>query len=139
MYASAGGEHQLKFGAQIDRVGNDVLNALKSRNLVSSALELRLLERACAAPTVTIRSAATPSNRRRGSSPRATIHTTNIGLFIQDSWTINNRLTINAGIRTERERVPTYQTGTDIPEFGVEFDFADKFAPRVGFAYDLEG
>ena len=50
-----------------------------------------------------------------------------------------NRLTINAGIRTERERVPTYQTGTDIPEFGVAFDFQDKFAPRVGFAYDIKG
>ena len=31
------------------------------------------------------------------------------------------------------------QTGTDIPEFGVEFDFGDKFAPRVGFAYDIKG
>ncbi len=66
------------------------------------------------------------------------IHTTNVGLFIQDTWTIN-RLTVNAGIRTERERVPTYQTGADIPEFGVAFDFGDKFAPRVGFAYDLKG
>jgi hypothetical protein len=67
------------------------------------------------------------------------IHTTNIGLFIQDAWTINNRLTINAGIRTERERVPTYTIGDDIPEFGLEFEFADKLAPRVGFAYDFTG
>ena len=28
---------------------------------------------------------------------------------------------------------------TDIPEFGVEFGFEDKLAPRVGFAYDLKG
>ena len=60
------------------------------------------------------------------------IHTTNVGLFIQDSWTINNRLTVNAGIRTERERVPTYTVGEDIPEFGLEFGFGDKVAPRVG-------
>ena len=35
--------------------------------------------------------------------------------------------------------MPTYATGADIPEFGVEFDFADKVAPRVGFAYDVNG
>ncbi len=28
---------------------------------------------------------------------------------------------------------------SDIPEFGVEFDFKDKLAPRAGFAYDLKG
>ena len=34
--------------------------------------------------------------------------------------------------------MPTYTIGEDIPEFGLEFDFADKLAPRVGFAYDLK-
>ena len=67
------------------------------------------------------------------------IHTNNIGLFIQDAWTIGSRLTVNAGIRTEREEVPTYSTGTDIPEFGIKFGFGDKFAPRVGAAYDITG
>ena len=42
-------------------------------------------------------------------------------------------------MRTERERVPTYTTGADIPEFGLEFGFKDKLAPRVGFAYDIKG
>jgi hypothetical protein len=62
-----------------------------------------------------------------------------VGLFIQDAWTINNRLTVNLGVRTERERVPTYTTQEDVPEFGIEFGFADKLAPRVGFAYDVRG
>ena len=65
--------------------------------------------------------------------------TTNIGLFFQDAWTINNRLTINAGVRTEREKVPFYAAGPDLPEFGMEFDFGDKLAPRLGFAYDIKG
>lgn len=42
-------------------------------------------------------------------------------------------------MRTERERVPTFSSGADIPEFGLEFSFADKLAPRVGFAYDMFG
>ena len=35
--------------------------------------------------------------------------------------------------------MPTYTTEQDIPEFGLEFGFADKFAPRIGAAYDLKG
>ncbi len=76
---------------------------------------------------------------KQGFITEGDVHTNNIGLFIQDSWTINNRLTVNAGIRTERERVPTYTTQEDVPEFGIEFPFGDKLAPRVGFAYDLRG
>ena len=60
-------------------------------------------------------------------------------MFVQDAWTVNNRLTINAGLRTERERVPTYTTQADVPEFGIEFGFKDKLAPRIGAAYDLKG
>ncbi len=52
---------------------------------------------------------------------------------------MSNKLTVNVGIRTERERVPTYTTGADIPEFGIEFGYKDKFAPRVGAAYDMRG
>ena len=48
---------------------------------------------------------------KQGFITEGNIHTNNIGLFIQDSWTINNRLTVNAGVRTEREQVPTYTTG----------------------------
>src|SRR5205085_11771660 len=53
-------------------------------------------------------------------------------------------LTINGGVRTEREQVPTYTTGLDangvtIPEFGIKFGFKDKLAPRIGAAYDLKG
>ncbi len=68
------------------------------------------------------------------------VSTNNIGLFFQDAWTVNNKLTINAGIRTEQEKVPTYATGDPtIPEFGIEWGFGEKLAPRVGFAYDLKG
>ncbi len=32
-----------------------------------------------------------------------------------------------------------YAVAADIPEFGLEFPFADKLAPRAGFAYDIKG
>ena len=91
------------------------------------------------APTVTTQVRSNGVDPKKGFITEGDIHTNNIGLFIQDSWTINNRLTVNLGLRTERERVPTYTTQEDMPEFGIEFPFGDKLAPRVGFAYDLKG
>ena len=63
------------------------------------------------------------------------IESNNLGLFVQDSWTINRKLTLNLGLRTESEDVPSYRA--DNP--GVKFNFGDKIAPRVGFAYDVRG
>ncbi len=136
VYASLGGEHQIKFGAQIDRVGNNVLNALEDRNLVRLRWNTNIGGVRGRYGYYQVRSNAV--DPKKGFVTAGNIHTTNLGLFIQDTWTVN-RLTVNAGIRTERERVPTYQTGTDIPEFGIAFDFQDKFAPRLGFAYDVKG
>ncbi len=136
VYAKMGGDHQLKFGIQADRVGNNVLSG-ESRNLVRLRWNTALDEGRGTYGYYQVRSnGADPT---QGFVTEGDIHTTNIGLFLQDAWTINNKLTVNAGIRTERERVPTYTTGADIPEFGLEFGFKDKLAPRVGFAYDVNG
>lgn len=35
------------------------------------------------------------------------IHSNNWALYLQDSWTINNKLTINYGLRTESEYIPS--------------------------------
>ena len=58
-------------------------------------------------------------------------------LYVQDQWTVSNRLTLNLGLRTEDEKVPTFR-----PEFletAFHFTFADKLAPRLGAAYDVWG
>ena len=66
--------------------------------------------------------------------------TTNIGLFVQDSWTIGRRLTLNLGLRTENEKVPTFvPDDPSVPEYAIEWGFGKKLAPRVGFAWDVQG
>jgi hypothetical protein len=56
-------------------------------------------------------------------------------LFVQDSWQIMNRLTLNIGIRGEVEDVPSFQAGNP----GIHFGFGDKVAPRFGAALDVFG
>ncbi len=62
----------------------------------------------------------------------------NMGLYIQDSWTVIPTLTINAGVRAEQEYVPYYGHRVDpsLPEWLVTWGFGDKVAPRLGFSWD---
>ncbi len=62
-------------------------------------------------------------------------------IYLQDSWTIANRLTLNVGLRTEAEYLPSYTTDSAYAGIKkpINFSFADKLSPRVGFAYDVFG
>lgn len=68
------------------------------------------------------------------------IHRDRWALYLQDSWTIKNRLTLNLGVRTESEYVPSF---SNLPEYKnvvpIDFKFKDKFAPRIGAVYDVFG
>ena len=63
------------------------------------------------------------------------VRANNYGIFVQDAWTVSNKLTLNLGVRTEQEDVPSYRPENP----GIHFSFAEKIAPRVGFAYDVKG
>ncbi|HOQ47316.1 MAG TPA: carboxypeptidase regulatory-like domain-containing protein [Bryobacteraceae bacterium] len=58
-------------------------------------------------------------------------------MFIQDQWRITRRLSLTLGLRVENEKVPTFRR--DIKDYGFEFGFADKIAPRLGASFDLFG
>jgi hypothetical protein len=54
-------------------------------------------------------------------------------LFLQDQWRWGN-LALNIGVRAEQFS-GTANTGDEV----IKFDLADQIAPRIGFAYDLNG
>jgi len=128
-YGNWRGQHSIKGGFQIERIVDDTLSGEQ-------------------APTVQLfwdQSYALNDGRRiRGTYGYynvvrfvtiGDIESNNVGLFVQDAWTLNRKLTLNLGIRTESEDVPSYRPNNP----GVHFNFGDKIAPRAGFAYDVKG
>jgi len=123
------GQHTLKAGLQFERLGAHLLSGAQQ-------------------PTITLywdaSRAANDGSYQRGKYGYYAVARTfnsgdpvanNWGLFVQDSWTLSRNLTLNLGIRTEREYAPSYRA--EWP--GVQFGFGDKIAPRVGFAWDIKG
>ncbi len=76
------------------------------------------------------------------------ITSNNWAFYLQDSWTIGQKLTVNLGLRNESEYVPAFSGDkteigwTEKPfKFGFLFKgkFFEKFAPRLGAVYDVFG
>jgi len=76
-----------------------------------------------------------------------------LAFFAQDSWRVNNSLTVNYGVRWEGQFNPSPSVNNDFLVTNVR-DFAfplgrvnptkvrsqlDQFAPRIGFAWNLAG
>jgi outer membrane receptor protein involved in Fe transport len=70
-----------------------------------------------------------------------------LGAFLQDSWRMTNKLTLNAGLRYDVEAFPTQQAlnaNTEAAQqaYGIRQGIRlqdTNFAPRIGVAYDVRG
>jgi outer membrane receptor protein involved in Fe transport len=60
----------------------------------------------------------------------------NHALFVQDDWNVGHGLTLNLGVRVEKETLPP-APGVKVP--GINFAWTDKVAPRLGVAWDPTG
>ncbi|GGA71720.1 hypothetical protein GCM10011507_24160 [Edaphobacter acidisoli] len=70
-----------------------------------------------------------------------------LGAFLEDSWRMTNRLTLNAGVRYDIEAYPT-QGALNADTYAAERAFGiregirlqdSNWAPRIGLAYDVFG
>jgi outer membrane receptor protein involved in Fe transport len=128
-FVNKGGQHSIKTGVLFERLRNDVFSAEQQPHLTFNWNQSR-----STLDGRTVRGNYGYYSWRQFGT-QGDVRTNNVGLFVQDTWTVSNRLTLNLGLRVEKEDVPSYVEGLN----GIKFGFGDKFAPRVGATYDLKG
>lgn len=127
------GDHEIKFGGLVEEIGNDVLNGYtNTRLLFYWGIPVTDL-------TGELHQGQYGYYRALQIATQGKVTAQNSALFVQDSWRVNGRLTLNLGLRGERENIPSYANREDIPDTAIGFDYSDKIAPRLGFSYDVRG
>jgi hypothetical protein len=134
-FRSMAGQHTFKVGMRFERFGNDVLTGNTK-------------------PVVTLSWGQNYTNPDTGKTLSGKygyyvvnqtgtigkVFSNNYSFWVQDGWDVTSRLTINAGVRTENEHIPSYKDQKLYPDaLSITFGFKDKIAPRLGFAYDVKG
>ena len=129
-----GGRHNFKFGYQFNRLFNTVSNGYVPFGIITLFYGI---------PISSLGVPNTPTAGNLGSGRLQRFGTVgeasskSQGIFGQDSWQINNRLTLNLGIRFENETVPNFGATTNTQ--AITFGWGDKISPRLGVAFDLLG
>jgi hypothetical protein len=141
------GRHFLKAGGELRHYSSDGYNHLFSRgqlNFQGAYTGNAVADLLLGLPTVTLLAA--------NDNPQA-LRTTALNLFAADDWRVNDRLTVNLGLRYELNTAPVdannrmaifdpatatvKPVGQDgVPRAGVSTD-ALNFAPRVGVSWSL--
>jgi outer membrane receptor protein involved in Fe transport len=131
LFATAIGQHALKGGVQYEKIKNKVSRG-EAANLF--AIRWGLSDAFGAGVRGTYGSLQVRRFRTEGGA-----ESTNLGFYLQDAWQIRPNLILNAGVRTDRERVPNYGRKRDptLPEWAIEFGYGKKIAPRLGLAWDV--
>jgi Carboxypeptidase regulatory-like domain/TonB-dependent Receptor Plug Domain len=128
-----GGRHELKGGYQRYSILNDVQSGNNAIGRISFNYGTPISTLLGGAVTDTPGAVGSASFRRTGTN--GTGSNLSQGIYIQDKWQPFNRLTLNIGVRIEKENLPSFN---QFPS-AINFDWSDKIAPRLGFAYDLFG
>ncbi len=129
----AGGQHELRGGYQRFTIFNDVQSGNNAIGRLSYNYGTSITTLIGGNVTSTPGAVGSGSFRRTGTNGSGS--NLSQGIFIQDKYQPFRRLTLNLGIRFEKEDLPSFN---QFPS-AVNFGWGDKIAPRLGFAYDLLG
>lgn len=127
---NGGGRHELKGGYQRFTIVNDVASGGTGRitfnfgTLINSPI-----------PQLVPTPGAVGHGVLRTRSTNGLGANLSNAIYVQDKYQPFNRLTLNLGVRFEQENLPSFNQFAS----SINFGWADKIAPRLGFAYDLTG
>ena len=127
------GRHEFKVGYQYSRVANDVDTGYVPFGIVSLSYGLSINDLTGRNDPLTPGAIGAGVVQRFG-TVGAAANTAN-SIYFQDRWQPTYRLTINAGVRMEKEDLPSFN-GFAPP---IKFGCGDKIVPRLGAAFDLTG
>jgi hypothetical protein len=129
------GQHTIKAGWQMNRLSNDVLSSSYPFGYYRYywGLTYHCQTKTCA------QTGQYGYYRYRVLGTIGSASSDNHALFLQDNWRVNRRLSINVGLRTEHEFVPSFSADPSLPEQAIVFDWPQKMSPRLGVALDPNG
>lgn len=140
-----GQQHSLRFGWQHSRLANDVNDSYtydyvlyryaRPYNTVAGAS----LTSSCTGPDGSMYDPCGYIEVRSPFGIIADASTNRDAIFVQDAWTVGRRLTLNLGLRLEKEEIPSFSKLPGYTEPPIQWGFTDKVAPRLGVAYDVLG
>jgi hypothetical protein len=147
-HAGRAGTHNLKFGYQLNRNSNLILQKFNTPYVQvwpGTTNPYTAQGAVGAANCATVEGITGSANCTGtygnvdvydyGSNGRAISY--NNGFYGQDAWTVGKGLTINFGLRVEHEAVPAENQPSGSIATPINFGWGDKVAPRVGAAWDV--
>ncbi len=129
----AGGRHEFKAGLQRFTILNDVQSGNSTIGRVSYNYGTPISTLLGGGVVDTPGAVGSGSFRRTGTN--GTGSNLSRAFYFQDKYQPTSRLTLNLGLRFEKENLPSFN---QFPS-AINFGWTDKIAPRLGFAYDLTG
>lgn len=134
----AGQNHTLKGGYALNRVGDDI-----ESDFTNGRFQIFWGDQFTRAPVIPVGVRGTYGYYiwQDGVRLNSQVNSRNQGFYVQDTWQVGSRLTINAGVRFEDEYLPPFRPEQDGVRVSnpISFGWGDKIAPRVGGAYDVRG
>jgi len=153
------GTHNVKFGYQLNRESNNIFqgNNAPEIQIFPGGTETYSIQSTglanCAAEVATYGATYGVTNKTTGALVGctgtygyATVYDIGTGgkaisynnaFFGQDAWTLKKGVTINAGLRVEKEFLPADSTLGGAPARPINFGWGDKIEPRIGAAWDV--
>jgi len=152
------GTHNFKFGYQLNRLSNDIFQRWNQpATLVNAGFNASTAYGAGTGygATVTCPPLIALYGQCQGLDGYITVQdfgtqgkatSFNHSFFIQDAWTLGRGITVNAGLRIEREYLPGEKFTGEItpgvpvgtaPAHPIDFGWGKKIAPRIGAAWDV--